>query len=348
MARDKSPLLSDVARMAGVSVATASRTLSEPELVHPETRSRVHDAVAKLGYVPHGAARALATKRSRTIGAVIPTLDNPIFASSVQAAQRRLSDDGYTLLLGSHEYDLAVEAAVVSALVERGIDGIILVGQDHLASVYRLLDKDEIPYELTWTLDEGGAHHCLGFSNRAAAARVGLHVVGLGHRHIAMVSGHTQSNDRARERVAGVRDTLLAHGLALPAERIVETEFSVRRGREALASLLAADPGITAVICGNDILAMGVLIEAAARGVRVPQDLSVTGFDDIDLAREWSPSLTTMRLPVAQIGRRAAERMLSRIEGNEVSRTEEVQVELIERESTAKAPAAARGARRSR
>ncbi len=153
-----------------------------------------------------------------------------------------------------------------------------------------------------------------------------------------MVSGHTQSNDRARERVAGVRDTLLAHGLALPAERIVETEFSIRRGREALATLLAADTGITAVICGNDILAMGVLIEAGSRGIRVPQDLSVTGFDDIDLAREWSPALTTMRLPVAQIGRRAAERMLARIEGSGVSLTEEVQVELIERESTARAP----------
>ncbi|MBL0144117.1 MAG: LacI family DNA-binding transcriptional regulator [Betaproteobacteria bacterium] len=338
MARDKPSLLSDVARMAGVSLATASRTLSEPEIVHPETRQRVHDAVAKLGYVPHGAARALATKRSRTVGVVIPTLDNPIFASSVQAMQQRLAQDGYTLLLGGHEYDLAAEAGVVLALVERGVDGIVLVGTDHDASVYRMLDKERIPYELTWTLDERGHHYCLGFSNRAAAAQVALHVIDLGHRRIAMISGHTESNDRARERVAGVRDTLRAHGLALPNTLLVETEFSIHRGREALRAVLAAEPRITAVVCGNDILALGVLIEAAARGIAVPKALSVTGFDDIDLAHEWSPGLTTVRLPVSEIGRRAAERMLARIAGKDVARTEEVQVEFIARGSTGPSP----------
>jgi LacI family transcriptional regulator len=151
MKRDRPSLLLDVARVAGVSLATASRALSDPELVHVDTRKRVHDAVAKLGYVPHGAARALATKRSKTVGVVIPTLDNPIFASSIQAMQKRLAHDGYTLLLGSHEYDLGTEARVVSALVERGVDGLVLVGADHDPAVYAVLDKAGLPYELTWT-----------------------------------------------------------------------------------------------------------------------------------------------------------------------------------------------------
>jgi LacI family transcriptional regulator len=332
MPRDKPSLLSDVARMAGVSLATASRALSEPELVHPETRERVRAAVGKLGYVPHGAARALASRRSRTVGAVIPTLDNPIFASSIQAMQHRLGRDGYTLLLGSHEYDLAAEAAVVSALVERGVDGIVLVGKDHDPSVYRLLDKVELPYELTWTLDEGGFHHCLGFSNRAAAAQVALHLLQLGHRRVAMVTGHVQSNDRARERVAGVRDTLEANGLSLV--RLVETQFSIRHGRDALSAILEKRDGISAVVCGNDILAVGVLVEAAARAIPVPGELSVTGFDDIDLAREWTPALTTVRLPVAEIGQRAAERMLAQLDGTPIPRTEKVDVELVVRAST--------------
>ena len=331
---DKPTILSDVARVAGVSLSTASRTLSDPDMVHPDTRRRVQEAVAKLGYVPHGAARALASKRSRTIGVVIPTLDNPIFASSIQVMQKRLAEDGYTLLLGSHEYDLALEARQVTALLERGVDGIVLVGSDHEPAVYRLLGKAGIPYELTWTLDGGAFHHCLGFSNRVAAAQVALHLVKLGHRRVAMVSGYIASNDRARERVAGVRDALAAHGLALAEELLFETEFSIHHGRAAFASLLAAAPDVTAVVCGNDILAIGVLMEAAARAIAVPAAISVTGFDDIDLAREWTPALTTVRLPVSEIGRRAAERMLARLEGVDTARIEEVGVQLIERASS--------------
>lgn len=327
-------LLSDVARMAGVSLATASRALSEPSLVRPLTQQRVQDAISKLGYLPHGAARALATRRSRTVAAVVPTLNNPIFSSSVQALQQRLTVDGFTLLLASHEYDLRAEVRVVSTLIERGVDGILLVGTDHDPALYRLLDHSGIPYELTWTLDTDGPHHCLGFSNRAAAAAVTLHLLTLGHRDIAMVSGYTRSNDRARDRVSGVRQTLEAHGLRLPPHRLVETEFSIRSGRDAMAVLMVPGPLPTAIVCGNDLLALGVLLEACSRRVPVPEALSVTGFDDIDLAGEWSPSLTTMRLPVAQIGLRAAERMLIRIGGEDVPRIEEVLVSLVERQSS--------------
>jgi len=338
MSRHKpAPLLSDIARLAGVSLATASRSLSEPDLVLPKTRRRVQWAVEKLGYVPHGAARALASKRTKTVGAVIPTLNNPIFASSVQAMQSRLASDGFTLLLGSHEYDLAAEIRVVAALIERGVYGIVLVGMDHDPGVYRLLDQAGVPYELTWTLEIAGNHHCLGFSNRAAAARVVVHLLDLGHRNFAIVSGHTRNNDRARERAEGVREELRVRTIDIPSLLVIETEFSLQHGRQALANLLATNLPLTAVICGNDILALGVLIEAATRGIAVPGRLSVTGFDDIDMAREFRPSLTTMRLPVVEIGQRAAERILARIDGQEVARVEEVRVELVQRESSGRA-----------
>ena len=334
--------LDDVARSAGVSLSTASRALSEPDLVHPETREKVQRAVALLGYVPHGAARALASRRSRTLGAVVPTLDNPIFANSTQALQRTLSAAGYTLLLASHEYDAATELAVTRALIERGVDGLVLVGSDHSPELAGFLAQSGVPFELTWTLDAGGHHHCTGFSNRLASIRMAQHLLDLGHTQIAVLSGHTAHNDRARERVAGVREALAARGIPLPGSRVVETAFSVARGRTALRALLDADPGLTAVICGNDILALGALLECSARGLAVPGDFSVTGFDDIELAAEVSPSLTTVRIPTAQIGARAGERLLARLAGKRVAKSEEVPVELVLRESTGPAPRRAR------
>ena len=327
--------LADVARAAGVSLSTASRALAEPGLVLPKTRGRIVAAATRLGYVPHGAARALASRRSRTIGAVVPTLDNPIFASSVQALQQRIAREGYTLILGSHEYDLDAEVKVVSALIERGVDGIVLVGLDHSPELHRLIAKAAIPCELTWATDAGRQHYSLGFSNRGAAASVAQHLLGLGHRRFAMISGQTGSNDRARERVAGVREALAAHGIELPPRCVMEVPFSIPAARAALGGLLDAGERFSALVCGNDLLAIGALLEAAARGIAVPARLSVTGFDDIDLAGEFSPALTTMRIPVAEIGRFAAERMLARIAGGDVPRAQDVPVDLVVRASTA-------------
>jgi LacI family transcriptional regulator len=338
MTRDLPARLSDVARVAGVSLSTASRALADPGLVHPQTREKVDAAARMLGYVPHGAARALASKRSRTVGAVVPTLDNPIFAHSTQALQRALGGAGYTLLLASHEYDADVELKVTRALVERGVDGLALVGTDHSPELYQFLARSGVPFELTWAIDPDRRHHCVGFSNRLASIRVTQHLLELGHRDFAMVSGYTAHNDRARERVAGVREALAAHGLELPARRYVETAFSVSSGRAALAELLSRGSPPTAIACGNDLLAFGVLLECAARGIAVPQRMSVAGFDDIELAAELSPPLTTLHIPTADIGRRAAERLLARLAGERVARVEEVPVDLIVRGSTGPAP----------
>jgi LacI family transcriptional regulator, galactose operon repressor len=337
--RRASARLSDVARAAGVSLSTASRALSDPALVRPQTRTRIDDAVRMLGYVPHGAARALASRRSRTIGAVVPTLDNPIFAHAIQTLQRTLGESGYTLLLASHDYDPATELDVTRALVERGVDGLALVGTDHSPQLYEFLTRSGVPFELTWALDPDRHHYCIGFSNRLASIRITQHLLALGHREFAMISGHTAHNDRARERAAGVREALAAHGLSLPEHRYVETAYSVSNGRAALAALLARDPAPTAIACGNDLLAFGALLECAARGIAVPAQMSVTGFDDIELAAEVSPPLTTIHIPTADIGRRAAERLLARLAGESVARAEEVTVELVVRGSTGARPA---------
>jgi LacI family transcriptional regulator len=331
--------LADVARAAGVSLSTASRALADPQLVHERTRARVREAAAMLGYLPHGAARALATRRSRTIGAVFPPVDNPIFAAATQALAHELASRNYTLLLATHEYDPGAELAAARALLERGVDGLVLVGMDHDPELYRMLAQSGVPYELAWSVDPAGYQHCVGVPHRLASVRVTQHLLDLGHRQFAAVAGRTARNDRARDRLAGTREALASHGLELPAERVIETEFSVGHGRRALRDLLERAPGFTAVVCGNDLLAIGALHECARRGIAVPRDMSVAGFDDIEMAAVATPALTTVRVPAADIGRLAAERMLARLAGEHVAYVEELRVELIVRESTGRAPA---------
>lgn len=338
MERRTNPRLADVARAAGVSLATASRALAEPGLVRAETRGRVESAAAMLGYVPHGAARALATRRSRTIGAVFPPVDNPIFAHATEALARELSSAGYTLLLASHDYSPDAELAAARALIERGVDGMVLVGLDRDPGLYRMLLQAEVPYEITWSIDPGNSHHCVGLSHRAASARIGQHLLDLGHREFAVIAGVTPHNDRARERLAGVREALASRGLSLAPERVVEAPFSVARGRAACVTLLKQAPGFTALVCGNDPLAIGALLECGARGIAVPGAMSITGFDDIDLAAEIAPGLTTVQVPSAQIGRVAGQRLLARLAGEPVRRIEEMPAPLVVRGTTGPPP----------
>lgn len=325
--------LADVARAAGVSLSTASRALSDPGLVRDDTADRVRHAVAMLGYVPHGAARALATRRTRTIGAVFPPVENPIFAIATHALAQALSAEGYTLLLASHEYDMEGELAATRALVERGADGMVLVGLDRLPETYSVLDRAGIPYEIAWSLD-GGPHYCVGLSHRGASIRVTQHLLDLGHAQIAVIAGDTRGNDRSRDRLAGVRDALEARGLPLPAERIEQATFSITEGRRAFARLLDHAPGFTAVIGGNDVLALGALLECQARGIAVPGQMSIVGFDDIELAGEITPGLTTVHVPSDEIGRAAAERLLARLAGETVERVMEVRAPLVVRGTT--------------
>jgi len=235
----KTAKLADVARLARVSTATVSRALTQPDKVKAATAARIRQAVQALGYVAHGAARALASRRTHTIGAVIPTLDNAIFANTAHALQKALDDAGYTLLLACHEFDAGVEARVTEALIERGVDGLVLLGATHHASVFQMIDTHQIPYILTWALDAAGRHPCVGFDNRAAAVRIARHLLDLGHREFAMISGVTSGNERAAERLEGVRQALAARGLG---DTIVPRAAFGRRYARALHAASFAEP----------------------------------------------------------------------------------------------------------
>lgn len=334
----KTAKLSDVARLAKVSTATVSRALTLPHKVKALTLDRVQQAARSLGYVAHGAARALASRRTRTIGAVIPTLDNAIFANTIHALQRALDAAGYTLLLASHEFDAAVETRVTRTLLERGVDGLVLLGTTHDPALFRMIEVHQMPYVLTWALDASGRHPCVGFDNRAAATQLTNYLLGLGHREFAMISGITANNERARERLDGVCTALAARGAHLPAARMLEKPFTHSAGREGVLEILAGGPRPTAVICGNDVLAIGAMAECHAQGIAVPRQISISGFDDMEIASLMTPGLTTVHFPTAELGAYAARHLLARLAGESVELRTELPVQLVVRGTTAAPP----------
>jgi LacI family transcriptional regulator, galactose operon repressor len=331
----KSAKLADVARLARVSTATVSRALTQPDKVKPATAARIRQTVQALGYVAHGAARALASRRTRTVGAVIPTLDHAIFANTTHALQRTLDEAGYTLLLACHEFDAAAEVRMTQALIERGVDGLVLLGTSHHPSVFQMMETHHLPYVLTWALDASGKHPCVGFDNRAAAIRMTRYLLELGHREFAMISGITEGNERAGERLEGVREALAAAGISLRPERVVEKPYTLPAGREGLREVLSAAPRATAVVCGNDVLAIGALAECQSAGLAVPHQVSVTGFDDLEMAAVVTPGLTTVHFPTAELGAHAAQNLLARLGGGAAPARTELAVEVVVRGSAA-------------
>ncbi|MEO8847302.1 MAG: LacI family DNA-binding transcriptional regulator [Casimicrobiaceae bacterium] len=330
--------LSDVARQAGVSTATVSRALSTPERLRPATLARVREAVRASGYVLDGAARALRSRKTRSIGAIVPTLDNAIFANTTHALQKTLEEDGYSLLIACFEYDLDAEVRVARHLIERGIDGIVLVGLDHREELMRMIATADLPYIVAWSIDRSGRHPCVGFHNREAAMRIADYLVDIGHRRFAMIAGETAHNDRARLRVDGVRAALGARGLALPDAYLVERPYSFAAGRDALRELMSRDPRPTAVICGNDVLAIGALDECRVSGIVVPDDVSLTGFDDLEIATMVNPALTTIHVPTHEIGRIVAANILRMVAGRDATQASELAADLVVRGSTAPPP----------
>ena len=328
--------LKDVAKRAGVSTATVSRVINGTAVVSEEMRRRVELACATLGYIPNGAARALSTRRTRTIGAVVPTIENDGFARTVFALQRSLQQAGRTLLLANSDYDPAIELEAVMRLLSQGIDGLMLIGGEHDKLLRKHLDRKHVPVIEAWTLGDPAAS--VGFDNARAASVLTDHLLDLGHRRIAVVAGKLENNDRAAARVLGMRESLRRRGLQLQAEWTTAQPYRVGEGRRAARQLLSAGERPTAILCGNDQLAFGVLAEARAMGIAVPRDLSVTGFGDSDYAEFLDPPLTTMRVPAEEIGRRAAAFLLSRINGEQAEHDSTVEVELVIRATTAPPP----------
>jgi len=331
------PVASDVAARAGVSTATVSRVLNGTGAVRPGRREAVLQAAAELGFVANGAARALSLRRFNTVGAVIPNIENEEFIRALSAFQAGLDRAGYTMLLASAGYDLDDELREATRLIQRGIDGLLLIGDIHRPALFTQTTRQAIPVVQAFTLSE--TRPCVGFDNASVAGRAARYLLDLGHRRISVVTGIRKDNDRGGARVRGVVEVLAAHGLVVRSEHDITVSFGIAAGRDALRQLMTNGvPPPTAVICGTDQLAFGALIEAKARGIEVPGQLSVIGFNDSDYAAFLSPPLTTVRVHASEIGRAAGDQLLARMAGHSPVRTTVVEAELIVRGSTAPPP----------
>ena len=337
--RRSKPNIGDVARLAGVSTATVSRALSKPEQLREDTLRNVQHAIQKLGYLAHGSARALAARRTNTIGAVFPSLDQ-IFATTTFALQKVLADEGYMLLVACNEYDPVQDAKLVRKLIEREVDGLVLVGTLMNPETVALLNDHALPYVFTWAFDESGRLPVVGFDHRRATAQVTQHLLDLGHREFGVVATPTRDNLNAQRRLAGVLQTLEARGIQLPPVRIVERPFSYEKGGEGFRALMQGNPRPTAIVCLNDVLAIGAMAECRAMGLAIPGDVSITGCEDLEVARMAVPSLTTVRYPTREMGHYAGTFLLETLRGEKPLRQRIFPTQLVVRESSGPAPVA--------
>ncbi|MBA3598388.1 MAG: LacI family DNA-binding transcriptional regulator [Methylibium sp.] len=328
------PNIEDVAAAAGVSTATVSRVLNKPASVREALRGRVIEAVTRLGYVPHAGARALKLQRSGTVGAIFPTIDNAIFAQAIDALQQRLADAQLQLLIATSGYDLDTEARQAMNLVTRGADALALCGVGQSPQLLQFLRQRELPTVHAMTYPPPPGMVCVGFDNARAIGQAVRYLLDLGHRRIAMLAGIVRDNDRAAARVAGVRQALENAGVGLAPQHLVERRYGLAEAREGFRALMAAVPAPTAIVCGNDVLAFGALLEAARMGIAVPAALSIVGFDDLEMARHIRPALTTLHVPTQQMWHAVADRLVAALGQLPVPAATEVEVELVVREST--------------
>jgi LacI family transcriptional regulator len=326
--------LKDVAMRAGCSVATASRVLNDHPTVGPAEKKRVLDAASQLGYVPNNSARALRSQNTRLVGAIIPTLDHAIYAKMVSGLQERLAENGKSVIISTSGYDLEQERTQARLLVGRGVESIILVGLEHHPDTLDHLRRAGVAPVFTYTCELGDGDAAVGFDNRFAGATVASFLLSLGHRRFGMIAGVTRGNDRATQRRDGFLSTLTQAGIEERDVVVLEAPYKIDSGAAAMRSLMQTHPRPTAVFCGSDILAVGAVKYCHSAGVAVPGDVSIVGFDNLEIAELVTPELTTINVPAREMGEAAAD-ALFRLGNKEKSKiVTELNTRLIVRGST--------------
>jgi LacI family transcriptional regulator len=330
--------LRQVASIAGVSTATVSRVLNRPESVSEDLRTRVTMVIDQLGWVPNAAARALSSQRTGAIGAIFPALALGDFARAIDAMQDALAARNSLLLLARSQYDANLEYSLVRKLAERGVDGLVLVGSTRGPAYEDFLAKLEIPYVNSFVYDEDSTVPCVGPDNRAAMGGMVDYLVSLGHRRFGLMAQTTRNNDRAAARRDGVQDALARYSLAVPPSVMMQGEWSIDEGRRLLRQMLASDTRPTAVICGNSLLAVGAVLEATSLGIRLPDEMSIVGYDDIEVMAELPVPITTVRVASDEVGRIAANTVLDMVEGVAGVGSHRIPSEIVVRASSGPPP----------
>jgi DNA-binding LacI/PurR family transcriptional regulator len=326
----------DVARVAGVSTATVSRVINAPEAVSKATRERVRRAMQVCRYKYNALARGFVTKRSHTLGLIIPTITNPIFAESTRGAQDFANEKGYQVILANSDYEYDKEFELIDVLRERQVEGLLITTTNLGGEVLKTLLAEGFPFVLLYSTIRKGPMSAVGVDNYYGGYRATEHLVKLGHRRIAMLAGGFSFSDRSHHRWFGYKKCLAANAITYDPALVRQVPYTLAGGKEAIKVLLSVDNPPTAVFCSNDYMALGVMQGAKESGVAIPDSLSVVGFDDMAISSFISPGLTTIRQPAYEMGRLGTELLLAHI-GKSVTKPTHNMMEtsLIIRESTA-------------
>lgn len=306
--------LLQVAKLAGVSRVTAARAFSAPDLVREETRNKVFAASEQLGFRPNHIARQLRTQSTRIIGVLLPSLHNPIFAAQLQAMEQLAQQHGYSLLVATSNYQPQREAEIVENMLRQRVDGLVLTVADADNSAVLLdLQREAIPLVLVHNSPQRVTIPAIRVDNRLAVMQATEVLLSLGHRHIGMIAGPMLQSDRARQRYQGYCDAMTQAGL-LPAD-VVEMPSHIHSDLTTLLPHLIGPRAFTALLCTNDLLALSVTGELMRSGYHIPRQLSVIGFDGIEMGRMQFPSLSSVVQPLEEMGRQAIAHLLAQIAG---------------------------------
>ena len=319
--------LRDVAKLAGVSVATVSRVLNGTASVNKETRARVDAAIDSLNFVPSAAARAMNSGRSRILGALIPTLDHTIYARFLNALEHGLAQHGLSLVVATTEADADVEYARARSLLDLGVEGLVVSGITHSPDFEALVARRNVPVVATSYYDPGYHLPTIGYDNHRAGQVAYQHLKACGYNTIALLHGPAAQTDRTRARLAGIGQ---AAGGAL---RALACDIRLDAAGAALRHLLA-EGRPDALLCLSDVLAQGALFECQRLGLSVPEDLALMGIDDLPSSAHVTPALSTVHLPVARMGKMAAEALAEWVETGTRPQPRKLEAHIITRQTT--------------
>ncbi len=304
----------DVADRVGCGVATVSRVLNDSGPASAETRARVLDAAAQLGFRFNELGRSLQSRRSRTLAVLVPSLLNPVFASAIQGVQAAATEEGYQILLACADYDEEAETRALGTFLAKQVDGAILtVANPDDSAALDLLRQSGVPYCLMFNQPRG-PEPSVGVDNLGAAYAAGRALLSQGHVELAFVALRFQSSERARLRYQGFAACLREAGASEP--KLVEVDHPFGGMETDLAGLFAQAPEVTGLFASNDMLALACLRAAGALGLQTPEDLSIVGFDGIPVAELTRPSLATIETPSEEMGRRAAAAVIRAIQAD--------------------------------
>lgn len=312
----RSPTLEDVAKAAGLSPMTVSRALNNPKIVRPTTVARVMEAVNLTGYIPNMLAGGLTTRRTKLIAVVVPQINNNMFVDTVQAIGDELALRGYHMLLCIVGYDTDSETDIVATLLSRRPDGIVLTGIHHSSELKRIILNANIPVVEIWDLTPTPLDMLIGFSHEKIGQAVGHYFLGKGYSRFGMVCA---SDRRAQVRKNSAIDVLRQDPQNVVEEVTLPAPANMEVGRTAFRHLLQKSERFDVIICTSDTLAQGVIMEAEARGLRVPEDLKVIGFADLNFAAHNRPAITTVCVDKSRMGQQAATMLADKIEGLEIA-----------------------------